>query len=350
MSQTDIAIVGMACVFPGAPDLETFWRNIVDGVDAITDAPEERLAPLFYDPQSHTPDRIYARRGGFIDRFADFDAAAFGVMPVTAGTADPDHMLTLSVAERALADAGYLENTASRERASIILGRGGYMGSGMMRWVADVVVADQLAQSLRDLLPGISEEQVSQVKREFQSRTGVHGADSAVGLMPNLVASRVANRFDFGGSAYTVDAACASSLVAVDQACTELASGHADMVLAGGVHVSDTLTFWSVFSQLGALSRNQQIRPFDRNADGLLIGEGVGIVVLKRLEDAERDRDRIYAVIRGTRRRQRRPRFQPHEPARRRPGARAAARMAGGRAGPGIGRTCRSARHGNRRR
>ena len=102
------------------------------------------------------------------------------------------------------------------------------------------------------------------------------------------------------GPAYTVDAACASSLVAVDQAVAELASGRCDVVLAGGVHHCHDITLWSVFSQLGALSRTESIRPFHRGADGVLIGEGTGVVVLKRLDDALADRDRVYAVIRGT--------------------------------------------------
>ena len=118
--------------------------------------------------------------------------------------------------------------------------------------------------------------------------------------MPNLAASRVANRLDLRGPAYTVDAACASSLVAVDQAVRELAGGRCDVVLAGGVHHCHDVTLWSVFTQLGALSPSERIRPFDQGADGMLIGEGTGMVVLKRLADAERDGDRIYAVIRGT--------------------------------------------------
>ena len=118
--------------------------------------------------------------------------------------------------------------------------------------------------------------------------------------MPNLAASRVANRLNLRGPAYTIDAACASSLIAVDQGMTELPNGRLDAVLAGGVHHVHDISFWSVFSQLQALSRKGEIRPFDADADGVLIGEGTGMVVLKRLADAERDGDRVYAVIRGS--------------------------------------------------
>jgi phosphopantetheinyl transferase (holo-ACP synthase) len=121
-----------------------------------------------------------------------------------------------------------------------------------------------------------------------------------IGLVPNLVASRIANRLDLGGPAYTVDAACASSLVAVDHAVRELRGGRCDLVIAGGVHHCHDVTFWSVFSQLGALSPSGRIRPFSRSADGLLIGEGTGMLALERLEDAERAGHRVYATIRGT--------------------------------------------------
>ena len=138
------------------------------------------------------------------------------------------------------------------------------------------------------------------MRTAFDDQLGPAGGESAIGLVPNFAASRVANRFDFRGPAYTVDAACASSLVAVDHAVRELASGRCDAVLAGAVHHCHVATLWSVFTQLKALSPSQAIRPFDRRADGTLMSEGTGIVLLKRLADAERAGDRVYAVIRGT--------------------------------------------------
>ena len=114
-----------------------------------------------------------------------------------------------------------------------------------------------------------------------------------------MTASRIANRLDLHGVAYTLDAACASSLLAVEQAMRELTAGRLDLALAGGVHLSHDPSFWSVFCQLGALSREGVVRPFDRRADGILIGEGIGFVVLKRTADARRDGDRIYARLRG---------------------------------------------------
>ncbi len=296
----DVAVIGMACTFPGARDLTTFWRNVESGFDAIREVPPTRWDPSHYDPSSSSPDRFYCIRGGFIDELADFDPAAFGIMPVAAKGAEPDQLLALACATRALRDAGYENRPFPREKTGVVLGRGNYAGAGRTRLADYVRTAEQLVVALRSLLPKVSEEDLERVKRDFQSKLDPVGPDTAIGLVPNLTASRVSSRLDLHGSAFTVDAACASSLVAVDHACAELASGRSDMMIAGGVQVCHDETFWSVFTQLGALSRNQKIRPFDRRADGLLIGEGVGVLVLKRREDAEKAGDRIYAVIRGT--------------------------------------------------
>jgi acyl transferase domain-containing protein/phosphopantetheinyl transferase len=296
----EVAIVGMACLFPGAGDLGTFARNIKAGVDAIGDVPAGRWDPVFFDPESSAPDRFYCKRGGFVDELARFDAPAHGVMPVAARTAEPDQLLTLEIATRALADAGLDRRDFDRRRAGVIVGRGNYAGAGRTRLELFVRGAEQLVRSLRQLVPGITESQLAAVKKDFQAQVGAAGPDGAIGLVPNLTASRIANRLDLGGPAYTIDAACASALVAVDQAVTELGAGRLDVVIAGGVHFCHDEAFWSVFCQLGALSRAQAIRPFDRRADGILIGEGAGLLVLRRRADAERDGDRIYAVIRGT--------------------------------------------------
>jgi acyl transferase domain-containing protein len=289
----------MACLFPGAPDLATYWANVRAGFDAISAVPPARIDPVFFDRAARGADRFYCQRGGFVDAFASFDATGFGVMPVAARGAEPDQLLTLQVAARAMADAGYADRSFARDRTGVILGRGGYAGAGRTRLEQHVRTAEQIVTTLRALLPDLDAATLARVKSEFQGQLGAAGADAAIGLVPNLAASRVAHRLDLHGPAFTVDAACASALVAVDQACRELETKRCDVVLCGGVHLCQDEAFWSVFCQLGALSRNETIRPFDRRADGLLIGEGIGIVVLKRLEDAEKDGDRIYAVVRG---------------------------------------------------
>jgi acyl transferase domain-containing protein/phosphopantetheinyl transferase len=300
---TDIAIVGMAALFPGAPDLETYWHNIVNRVDSVTDVPATRWDPSYYDPESWAEpasDKFYCRRGGFVDDLASFDPAAFGIMPVAVDSTEPDQLLSLKVAAAAIADAGGEERLGDRGRTGVILGRGGYLSAGVARLDQRIRAGKQLVASLRELVPGLSEHQLVQVGRDFQARLGPERPEASIGLVPNLAASRIANRLDLQGPAYTVDAACASSLLAVDHAIAELDRGRCDMVIAGGVHLCHDVTLWSVFSQLRALSPSQQIRPFDRRADGILIGEGIGMVVLTRLADAERRGDRIYAVIRGS--------------------------------------------------
>ncbi len=297
----DVAIVGMAAVFPGAPDLATYRANIRSGVDAITDVPPSRWDGEFYDPaaaKTRPGDRMYCRRGGFVTPPV-FDPMRFGIMPLAVADIEADQLITLATAAAAIDDAGGPGRLGDRSRVGIVLGRGGYFNPGMARFVDRVRTANQLATTLRELLPDLTEEQAEAVRAGFAERLGPMREESGIDLMvPNLVASRTANRLDLAGPAYTVDAACASSLIAVDHAVRELASGRCDVVLAGGVHHCHDITFWSGFNLLGALSHSERIRPFHRGADGILIGEGTGIVVLKRLEDA--GDDRIYAVVRGT--------------------------------------------------
>lgn len=298
MKKTDIAIVGMSCVFPGAGDVETFWQNILNKVDSTQIVPENRIDQVHFDTSSSGVDRFYCNRGGFIPDF-EFDAANFGILPVAVEGTEPDHLLTLSLVHKALEDAGVFEQNTSLEKTGIIIGKGNYTGPGATRAIEIIRTGEQIVNVLKDLLPDLGDEEIEKIKKEFQLRKGRFGPDTAMGLIPNLVASLVANRFNLGGVAYTLDAACASSLIAIDHAVQELNSNRCDMVIAGGVHVGQNAAFWSIFTQLGALSRRGKISPFDENADGLLIGEGCGFVVLKRLEDAVRDNDKIYAVLKG---------------------------------------------------
>ncbi|MFJ9818986.1 beta-ketoacyl synthase N-terminal-like domain-containing protein [Streptomyces sp. NPDC101151] len=302
--QTPVAVVGMAVLLPGAAGLDAYWRNLRDGVDAIGDVPEGRWDTDYYRPGTATgpavADRIYCRRGGFVDGLAEVEVSRHGIMPASVPGTEPDQLIALDVAAAALADAGGTDRLPERDRIGVALGRGGYLTPGLVRLDQRVRTAGQLVRTLGELLPELSTAQLDSVRAAFTERLGPDSPESAIGLVPNLAASRIANRLDLRGPAYTVDAACASSLVAVDQAVTELTTGRCDMMLAGGVHHCHDITLWSVFSQLRALSPTERIRPFHRAADGILIGEGTGVVVLKRLADAERDGDRVYAVIRGT--------------------------------------------------
>ncbi|RKN03791.1 type I polyketide synthase [Streptomyces radicis] len=297
-----VAIVGMAVFLPGARDLDTYWHNIRTGVDAISDVPAGRWDEEFYAPSGPPrADRVYCRRGGFVDGDAEFDLTRFGIMPTSVPGAEPDQLIALQVAHQAIEDAGGGGTLPDdRERVGVVLGRGGYLTPGLVRLDQRVRTANQVVRTLRELMPELDGERLEQVRAAFADQLGPERPENAIGLVPNLAASRLANRLDLRGPAYTVDAACASSLVAVDHAVRELAAGRCDMMLAGGVHHCHDITLWSVFNQLGALSPTQRIRPLHRDADGVLIGEGTGVAVLKRLADAERDGDRVYAVVTGT--------------------------------------------------
>ncbi|MHC6630128.1 beta-ketoacyl synthase N-terminal-like domain-containing protein [Streptomyces globosus] len=299
-----VAITGMSVLLPGTPDLAAYWRNLCAGADLVGEVPPGRWDAAYYHPGSAPEqacaDRVYCRRGGFVDAVAEVDLTRLGVMPSSVPATEPDQLIALHVAANALADAGGPGRLPDRERVGIVLGRGGYLTPGLVRLDQRVRTARQLVHTLGELMPGLDADRLEQVRRAFTERLGPDRPEDAIGLVPNLAASRVANRLDLRGPAYTVDAACASSLLAVDQAVSALAAGRCDVMLAGGVHHCHDITLWSVFSQLRALSPSERIRPFHRGADGLLIGEGTGVVVLKRLADAERDGDRVYAVIRGT--------------------------------------------------
>ncbi|MGW7491699.1 beta-ketoacyl synthase N-terminal-like domain-containing protein, partial [Streptomyces sp. NPDC054786] len=302
---TDAAIVGMGALFPGAADLAAYRRNLLAGTDCITDVPPGRWDPeIYYDPHGAEgparSDRFYCRRGGFLDEPAAFDPTRFGIMPATVPGAEPDQLLALRVIADAIADAGGQERLpADRSRIGVILGRGGFMGVATARLDQRVRTAHQLAVTLREIAPELGESKISAVRKAFQESLGPERPEASIGLVPSFTAARTANRLDFRGPAYTLDAACASSLLAVAQAVDLLAAGRCDIVVAGAVHHCHIATLWSVFTQLRALSPTQCIRPFDRRADGTLLSEGTGVVLLKRLADAERDGDRVYAVLRG---------------------------------------------------
>jgi acyl transferase domain-containing protein len=297
-----IAIVGMGVLFPGAPDLRTYWNNLLEGSDAITEVPPRRWDARYYQPDpvgATRANQIYCRRGGFVDDLAMIDPFRFGLTKREAAEIDPEQLIALRVAAAAVDDAGGVDRLGDPGKVGVILGNGGHLSPGLVRLDQRVRTARQLAHTLGTLLPTLSAADLERIREAFTDALGPSPAAS-LGPVSNLVAARVAQWLDANGPAYTIDAACASSLVAVDAAVGELTSGRCDAVLAGGVHHCHDVTLWSSFSKLGMLSASQRIRPFHQEADGLLLGEGTGVVVLKRLDDALAAGDRIYAVVRGT--------------------------------------------------
>jgi acyl transferase domain-containing protein/phosphopantetheinyl transferase/acyl carrier protein/predicted hotdog family 3-hydroxylacyl-ACP dehydratase len=296
---SDIAIIGMSCLFPGAPDLATYWANIVSKVDAIGDPPPEWEAERYFDPAAEENDRIYCRRGGFLRDLARFNPSQYGVMPNSVDGSEPDHFLSLRVAHEALADAGYSAGRVNRTQIEVILGRGTYINRGYTNLIQHGLMVDQTIRILKQLHPDYTDDALAEIKRDLKRSLPPFNAEVVPGLVPNIVTGRITNRLDFMGQNYTVDAACASSLIAIDHGLRDLASGRCDVAIVGGVHASTPAPILMIFSQLGALSRRPHLRPFDQGADGTILGEGLGIVVLKRRADAERDGDKIYALIKG---------------------------------------------------
>ncbi|MBK8898366.1 MAG: SDR family NAD(P)-dependent oxidoreductase [Candidatus Competibacteraceae bacterium] len=281
----DVAIIGMGVLLPGARDVRAYWSNILNGTNSIREIPPERWDwRLYYDPDPKAPDKIYSRWGGFIGEIP-FDPGRYGLPPVALKSVDPLQLLTLELIRQTLDDAGIELSRLDRERVAVLLGATGGLGdfslgygvrSELSRLAGD---ARQAAAGRADL-PGWTE-------------------DSFPGLLLNVAAGRVANRFDFGGINGTVDAACASSLAAIYQAVNELRLGKCDLALAGGIDVMQSPFMYLCFAKTQALSPRGCCQTFDEQSDGIAISEGLAAVALKRLADAERDGDRIYAVIKG---------------------------------------------------
>jgi acyl transferase domain-containing protein/NAD(P)-dependent dehydrogenase (short-subunit alcohol dehydrogenase family) len=292
-----VAIIGMACFFPKSDDLKSYWRLLYRGMDGVGDVPASHWSVEdYFDSDPSRPDHVHVKRGGFLSP-VDFDPSEFGIPPNTLEATDTSQLLGLVAAKMALDDAGYGNGsrTYNREKTSVILGVTGTqelvipLGArlGHPKW----------RKAIKD--SGISDEKSKEIVDRISSAYVPWQESSFPGLLGNVVAGRISNRLNLGGTNCVVDAACASSLSAVHMSLLELVSGRSDMVLTGGVDTLNDIFMHMCFGKSQILSPTGEIRPFSEAADGTLLGEGVGIVVLKRLEDAEKDGDRIYAVIKG---------------------------------------------------
>lgn len=281
-SQEPIAIVGMSCLFAGSPDLEAYWENILSGRDLVTEVPSDRWSvEQYFHADEARQDKSISRWGAFIPD-TPFDPLTFGIPPASLAAIEPVQLLSLSIAQQALVDANYSQRWFDRERTSVIFGAEAGMDLGNQYTFRNLwqQYAGELPPALAQALPTLTE-------------------DSFPGMLVNLISGRIANRLGLGGVNYAVTSACASSLTAVDLAVKELRGGSSDMVLAGGADFHNGISDYLMFSSVGALSASGRCRSFDHQADGIALGEGIGIVVLKRLSDAQRDGDRIYALIDG---------------------------------------------------
>ena len=296
LRSTPIAIIGKAGIFPKAHDVQEFWDNILQKIDAIIEVPPDRWRiEDYYDPDPNAPDKTYAKHGGFIPD-VEFNPMEFGMPPNLLESTDVAQLLALVVARDVLTDAGYAPGDGvDHSRTGVVLGVTG--GLKMLTPLTSRLQYPVWRRVLKSA--GLSDEETEAIVERLKAAYVPWTENSFPGLLGNVIAGRIANRFDLGGTNATVDAACASSLAALQMSVSQLIEHRCDMMITGGVDADNSPFMFMCFSKTPAFSRTGHIRPFDAQADGTLVGEGLGMVVLKRLEDAERDGDRIYAVIRG---------------------------------------------------
>ncbi len=290
-----IAIVGMACHLPGAASLVQYWANILRRHDAIEEVPSDRWpSSLFYNTDPKVPDRVVSKWGGFMAPIR-LNPMTYGIPPASLPSIEPVQLILMEVTRKALADAGYDRRPFAREKTAVILGfPGGLLDLGQF------YITRQLIELELNRMPGLDPAVREQIMDHIRRRLPELTEDSFPGVLGNVAAGRLANRFDLGGPNYTVDAACATALAALHAGMQELRYGTSDMALVGAAEAAQSIFGYLLFSKTGALSPRGRCRPFDASADGIALSEGVAMLVLKRLANAERDGDRIYATIRSS--------------------------------------------------
>lgn len=259
--EDQIAIVGVACRFPGAPDLESYWKQLEAGVNLVTDGRRDP-GPWNGSIGDPTAEDAAYRIGGFVDGLDQFDASFFGIRPIEAHMMDPRQRMLLETSWHALEDAGIDPVSLKGSRAGVFAGIG--------------------SSEYRDLITAAGRD------------------DSYLGTAASVAIGRIAFALGFMGPAIPLDMTCASSLVAIHQAAASLRQSEVDVALAGGVHVILSRPVMRFMREYGMLSRTGKCKTFDSAADGFARGEGCGMVVLKRLSDAEAQHDRIWGIVKGS--------------------------------------------------
>lgn len=282
VTASNIAVIGISTILPKADSPNNFWSNIINKVDAITEIPISRWDwKLYYDDDKKKRDKINSKWGGFIEDVI-FDPLKFGIPPHSLKSISPAQLLLLEAVDRALNDAGYGDGGFDNEHTSVIVGSDG----------ASTLKNQYTTRALSPLT-------VDLLTKEDLDRLPEWNEESFPGILTNVLAGRIANRFNLGGANFTVDSACASSLTAIDLAIKELEHGNSNIVIAAGADIAQSPFSYTAFSKTQALSPTGESRPFNKDANGIVISEGIAVVLLKRLEDAERDGDKIYCVIKG---------------------------------------------------
>ena len=262
-----IAVISLACRFPGSNTVEEFWANLSSGKNLIREVPGDRWDPAhYYDPDKKAPGKTYSKWGGFMEGIDLFDAGFFGVSDNDARTMDPQHRVLLELAQELFERAGYARSELRGSSTGIFLG------------TAESGYGNGLKKNLPNSLAG----------------------HVIVNTIQNMMAGRIANFYDLRGPASTLDTACSSSLVAIHQACQSLYSGETEMAIAGGITFCLSPHTFIGFCKAGALADTPVPHVFDLRSNGFLIGEGAGLVLLKPLSRAREEGDRIAGLILGS--------------------------------------------------
>ena len=291
----DIAIVGLGCRFPSARDPLAYWQLVRDGKVTFRSIPDSRWDhALFYDETTRIPDKAYIDKGAYLDddEITHFATLHFGIAPRRIQVTDPQHRILLDAVRGALQDAGYEKRPFERGRTGVFIGASANEHK-------EILLSRLRAMQLFDGAFGRKLAGGDELRDALIGDVVPIRAYSIAGNLLNMAAAIVAQTFDLGGPAIAIDAACSSALVAAQQAIVNLRAGQIDVALAGGVYLNLLPDNLVGFSRIGAISRKGECRPFDASADGFVMGEGVGVVVMKRLDDALRDGDRIYALVKG---------------------------------------------------
>ncbi len=298
-----IAIVGMGAIMPGALNKDEFWSNIKEGKYCITEVPASYWDyKLFYSPDHKAEDKLYSKIGGFIPQSFKFNSLKYRIPPQIAKQMDTVQHLAIETTRMALEDAGYDKKEFDHNRTAVIIGNSmGGMKNEMSNTRLNRPFIYEILKntpSFKSLAPADAQKMLDEMDAGVREKFTPITEDSMPGELANVIPGRVANVFDLHGTNFAVDAACATSLAAIDQAVNGLRMGNFDMAIAGGVDQMMSPSAYIKFCKIGALSDTGSY-PFDARANGFVMAEGAGMVILKRLSDAVKDGDRVYAVIRA---------------------------------------------------
>ena len=302
--QKPVAIIGIGAIMPDAPDAKLFWENILKSHYSVVDVPKDRWnTDLYYNSDPSVPDKSYSKIGAWVRQF-EFSPIKLRIPipPTVLAQMDLTQQWGIAASHQALSDYGYPERTLDPDRMAVVIGNSNagerHYRTTMRILLPEYVQALTTSDTFKGLPAEVQQQLVENMQNNIRSQIPDITEDTMSGELSNIIAGRIANVFNFNGPNFVTDAACASSLAALQAAVQGLNSFQFDTALAGGVDRNMGPESYVKFCKIGALSADGS-RPYAEGANGFVMGEGTAIFLLKRLADAERDGDRIYAVIRG---------------------------------------------------